>query len=225
MQRILLIEDEPTLTESVSYNLDREGFNVMAALDGEVGLKYFRDWDPDLILLDLMIPEISGLDLCRIIRSESDIPVIVLTAKDTESDKVVALEMGADDYVTKPFSMRELIARVRANLRRTAMQSRRGDHAAAGPVVVDPERHTVKIRGKQVELAPKEFALLQLLVERTGRLLTRDLLIDEVWGPEFAGVTTTLDVHIRRLREKVEEDSHHPRHICTVRGLGYKFVE
>lgn len=194
--------------------------------DGANGLSRFRDDRPDLVLLDLMIPEIGGLDLCRMIRSESGVPIIVLTAKDSESDKVVALELGADDYVTKPFSMRELTARVRANLRRSVMSGGGSERVLiAGALAIDTDRHTVEVRGEQVHLTPKEFAILQLLVERRGRLLTRDFLIDEVWGPEFAGVSTTLDVHIRRLREKVEEDPQAPVHICTVRGLGYKYVD
>lgn len=222
-----MVEDEPSLAESIEYNLEREGYRVILASDGAVGLNHFRRGRPDLILLDLMIPEISGLDLCRMIRAESEVPIIVLTAKDAESDKVLGLELGADDYVTKPFSMRELIARVRANLRRAKAADGGASSGilAAGALLIDPERHTVKIRGTPVDLTPKEFAILQLLVERRGRLLTRDFLIDEVWGPEFSGVTTTLDVHIRRLREKVEEDPKSPVHIQTVRGLGYKFVD
>ena len=224
---ILFVEDEPSLSEAVQYHLEREGFRVVTAPDGRRGLEEFRKALPDLILLDLMIPEISGLDLCRIVRGESETPIIVLTAKDSESDKVVSLELGADDYVTKPFSMRELTARVRAHLRRAAMSAepRSGPVLTGGPLAIDPERHIVKVRGEAVPMTPKEFAILELLVERKGRLLTRGFLIDEVWGPEFTGVTTTLDVHIRRLREKVEVDPKSPAHICTVRGLGYKFQE
>lgn len=226
MQTILLVEDEPALAESIEYNLQREGFNVILAADGAMGLRLFRDARPNLILLDLMIPEIPGLDLCRMIRAESDVPIIVLTAKDAESDKVVGLELGADDYVTKPFSIRELVARVRAGLRRPRMaEGDPGGLLVAGLLVIDPERHTVKVRGEDVDLTPKEFAVLQLLVERKGRLVTRDRLIDEVWGPEFDGATTTLDVHIRRLREKVENDPNNPLNIRTLRGLGYKFVD
>ncbi len=226
LQTILLVEDEPALADSIEYNLVREGFEVLVAADGAAGLSRFRSGRPNLILLDLMIPEISGLDLCRMIRAESEVPIIVLTAKDAESDKVVGLELGADDYVTKPFSMRELTARVRANLRRPTMSG--GDPGSvltAGLLTIDAERHSVTRDGRPVELTPKEFSLLQLLVERKGRLSTRHFLIDEVWGPEFSGVTTTLDVHIRRLREKVEADPKNPVHIQTVRGLGYKFVE
>jgi two-component system, OmpR family, response regulator RegX3 len=225
VQTILVVEDEPALAESIGYNLEREGYRVVLAADGSSGLRQFRREPPHLILLDLMIPEIPGLDLCRMIRAESDVPIIVLTAKGAESDKVVGLELGADDYVTKPFSVRELVARVRANLRRAGMSAGSGAVLSVAGLVIDPERHTLKVRGEPVELTPKEFAVLQLLVERKGRLLTRDFLLDQVWGPEFAGVPTTLDVHIRRLREKVEQDPKAPAHICTVRGLGYKFVE
>jgi two-component system, OmpR family, response regulator RegX3 len=227
IQTILFVEDESALADAVQYHLEREGYKVVTAPDGRSGLEEFRRLRPDLILLDLMIPEISGLDLCRLIRAESEIPIIVLTAKDSESDKVVSLELGADDYVTKPFSMRELTARVRAHLRRASMsgQPLQGPVLSAGPLVIDPERHIVKVRGTPVAMTPKEFAILELLVERKSRLLTRDFLIDEVWGPEFSGVTTTLDVHIRRLREKVEIDPKTPLHITTVRGLGYKFQE
>lgn len=227
MQGILLVEDEESLCDAVQYHLEREGYRVTVAHDGRSALDRFRSQAPDLVLLDLMIPEISGLDLCKLIRAESQVPIIVLTAKDSESDKVVSLELGADDYVTKPFSMRELTARVRAHLRRAGMgsQPRAGAVLSAGPLVIDPERHIVRVRGEEVPMTPKEFLILELMVERKGRLLTRDFLIDEVWGPEFTGVTTTLDVHIRRLREKIEQDPKTPVHICTVRGIGYKFQE
>lgn len=224
MDTILLVEDEPALAESIQYNLQREGFRVILAGDGAAGLNLFRSERPSLILLDLMIPEISGFDLCRMVRTESQVPIIVLTARDAESDKVLGLELGADDYVTKPFSVRELAARVRANLRRAAPAGGQPGVLVAGPLTIDVERHTVQARGTAVNLTPKEFAILQLLVERRGRLLTRGFMLDEVWGPEFTGVPTTLDVHIRRLREKVEEDPANPSLISTVRGLGYKFV-
>lgn len=227
VQVILLVEDELSLAEAVQYHLEREGYRVIAAQDGRSALEKFRSHAPDLVLLDLMIPEISGLDLCKMIRAESEVPIVVLTAKDSESDKVVSLELGADDYVTKPFSMRELTARVRAHLRRAGMSSQpqMGAVLTAGPLAIDAERHIVRVRGEEVPMTPKEFLILELMVERKGRLLTRDFLIDEVWGPEFTGVTTTLDVHIRRLREKIEQDPKVPVHICTVRGIGYKFQE
>jgi two-component system, OmpR family, response regulator RegX3 len=227
--RVLLVEDEPSLTESISYNLAREGFSVSTAGDGEVALERFRTDRPSIVILDLMLPKLSGLDVCRAIRGESSIPILMLTAKDSEADKVAGLELGADDYVTKPFSMRELVSRVRAHLRRTAMS--RGPTASGdgvlrgGPVELDPERHEATVRGRAVTFTPKEFDLLEILLTRKGRLLTRQLLIQEVWGADYFGDTKTLDVHIRRLRRKMEEDPHRPRHILTVRGLGYKFVD
>jgi two-component system, OmpR family, response regulator RegX3 len=180
-------------------------------------------------LLDLMLPKLSGLDVCRAIRAESQVPIVILTAKDSEADKVAGLELGADDYVTKPFSMRELVSRVRAHLRRVEMSTPPRapipGKLAGGPVEMDPERHEVLVRSAPVSLTPKEFELLELLLTRKGRLLTRQYLIDEVWGPDYVGDTKTLDVHVKRLRQKVEADRHRPRHLLTVRGLGYKFVD
>ena len=224
---ILLVEDEASLAESVRYNLEREGFRVAVAPDGRGGLERFRREPPSLVILDLMLPEMSGLDLCRLIRDESQVPIIMLTAKDSEADKVAGLELGADDYVTKPFSMRELVSRVRAQLRRAGMASEigGGEVLSAGPVVLDPERHEVHVRGELVPLPPKEFSLLHLLLARRGRLVTRHFMLEEIWGPDYFGDTKTLDVHVKRVREKIEEDPRHPRFIVTVRGLGYKFVE
>jgi two-component system response regulator RegX3 len=225
--RILLIEDEDTLAEAVSYNLEREGFVLETAGDGSTGLRRFRERPPDLLVLDLMLPEVSGLDVCRAIRAESQVPIIILTAKDSEADRVAGLELGADDYVTKPFSMRELVARVRANLRRaeTAVPSDDSEVLRGGPVEVDVARHEASVRGHDVALPPKEFELLETFLRRKGRLLTRDFLIDEVWGPDYFGDTKTLDVHVKRLRQKLEDDPHRPVHLLTVRGLGYKFVD
>jgi two-component system response regulator RegX3 len=178
--------------------------------------------------LDLMLPEISGLDLCRTMRSESDVPIIIVTAKDSEADKVAGLELGADDYVTKPFSMRELVSRVRANLRRSrppVPAEATEDALSAGPVFMDLGRHEVTVRGVVVPMPPKEFDLLEAFVRRRGRLLTREFLIEEVWGPGYFGDTRTLDVHVKRLRRKIEADPHDPEHLLTVRGLGYKFVD
>jgi two-component system response regulator RegX3 len=180
------------------------------------------------VILDLMLPDISGLDVCRAIRAESDVPIIMVTAKDSEADKVAGLELGADDYVTKPFSMRELVSRVRANLRRA--QSRAAPPPAAevllgGPIRMDVGRHEVSVGDGTISLPPKEFELLEAFLRRKGRLLTRDFLIEEVWGADYFGDTRTLDVHVKRLRRKFEEDPHQPRHLLTVRGLGYKFVE
>ena len=227
-ERILIVEDEDSLAESVRYNLDREGFAVTVAPDGRSALERFGELPPDLVLLDLMLPQLSGLDVCRAIRRESTVPIIMLTAKDAEADKVAGLELGADDYVTKPFSMRELISRVRANLRRAAVggeDETGSDVMRAGPIEMDVARHEVSIRGRSVTLPPKEFELLEALLSRKGRLLTRDYLIDTVWGSDYFGDTKTLDVHIKRLRQKIERDPHRPLHLQTVRGLGYKYVE
>ncbi len=225
MTKILLIEDEEGIGQALEYQLAREGYQVTWAKDGQEGLQRFQVSGADLVVLDLMLPIISGEDVCKEIRRASDVPVLVLTAKDSEVDRVVGLELGADDYVTKPFSTRELIARIRAILRR----------AAPGPVVstkvleagdirVDSERFEVTVRGEPVHLPRKEFELLELLMSHPGRVLSRDALIDEVWGADYFGDTRTLDVHIKRLRAKCEPDPHKPRHITTVRGVGYKFV-
>jgi two-component system, OmpR family, response regulator RegX3 len=228
-RRILIVEDEDSLAESTRYNLEREGFVVEVASDGSQALSLFRSTAPDLVLLDLMLPNVSGLDVCRAVRAESSVPIIMLTAKDAEADKVAGLEVGADDYVTKPFSMRELVSRVRANLRRARMAAgdgnRTDDVLRGGPVELDPSRHEARVRGEAVSLPPKEFELLETFLRRKGRLLTREFLIDEVWGSDYFGDTKTLDVHVKRIRQKVEEDPHHPVHVQTVRGLGYKFVE
>jgi two-component system response regulator RegX3 len=225
-QTVLLIEDEPSLAEAVRYNLEREGLRVLVADDGTEGLSQFRTGKPAVVLLDLMLPGMSGIDVCKAIRAESAVPIIMLTAKDTESDKVVGLEMGADDYVTKPFSMRELVSRVRAQLRRAGMAETpvQAGTMSSGKITVDSDRHEVTVSGTPISMTPKEFAILELLLERKGKLVTRDYLIEEVWGPDYVGDTKTLDVHIRRLREKVEDDPKNPTSILTVRGLGYKFV-
>jgi len=224
-----VVEDEPALAESVQYSLQRDGFRVAVASDGATAVDRFRADRPSLVLLDLMLPQLAGLDVLRIIRSESTVPIVVLTAKDSEADKVAGLELGADDYVTKPFSMRELTSRVRAHLRRAGMSSPAvrlgGGMLAGGPMEMDTERHEVRIRGELVPLPPKEFELLELLLARKGRLLTRDYLIEEVWGHDYVGDTRTLDVHVKRLRQKLEEDPHRPVHLITVRGLGYRFVD
>lgn len=226
--RILIVEDEPALADTVRYNLEREGYAVTVAADGRRGLERFRAERPALVILDLMLPEVPGLDVCRLIRAESDVPIIILTAKGSEADKVAGLELGADDYVTKPFSVRELVSRVRANLRRVrampAPEAEDEEVLAAGPVRMDLARHEVTVRGEPVELPPKEFELLEALLRRPGRLVTRERLIDEVWGPGYVGDTRTLDVHVKRLRAKIEEDPHRPVHLVTVRGLGYRFL-
>ena len=227
-QRILIVEDEESLADSVRYNLEREGYLVSVAIDGRQALERFRAEPPALVILDLMLPEVSGLDLCRAIRAESAVPIIMVTAKDSEADKVAGLELGADDYVTKPFSVRELVSRVRAHLRRAAMSpeaTAAGDVLAAGPVEMDVVRHEVRVAGAVVAFRPKEFELLEAFLRRTGRLLTREFLIDEVWGTDYVGDTKTLDVHVKRVRQKIEDDPHDPVHLVTVRGLGYKFVD
>jgi two-component system response regulator RegX3 len=226
--RILIVEDEDSLAESVRYNLKREGYAVEVATDGRQALDSFRGRPPDLVVLDLMLPQMSGLDVCRSIRNESSVPIIMVTAKDTEADKVSGLELGADDYVTKPFSMRELESRIRANLRRSRMTAPAEDGEAilrGGPIRLDVDRHEAAVRGEPLSLPPKEFELLETFLRRKGRLLTRDFLIDEVWGSDYFGDTKTLDVHVKRLRQKIEEDPHRPVHLLTVRGLGYKFVD
>jgi two-component system, OmpR family, response regulator RegX3 len=225
--RILIVEDEASLADTVRYNLEREGYAVAVASDGRRALDRFRMDDPSLVILDLMLPELSGLDVCRQIRQISNVPIIIVTAKDAEADKVSGLELGADDYVTKPFSVRELVSRVRAHLRREDMTggSSAGATFTGGPVELDPIRHEVRIRGELIAIPPKEFALLEMLLRLKGRLLTRDHLIAEVWGGDYFGDTKTLDVHVKRLRQKIEQDPHQPVHLVTVRGLGYRFLD
>ncbi len=226
--RILVVEDEESLADSLRYNLEREGFAVSIAADGRAAVERFRADDPALVILDLMLPELSGLDVCRTIRAESTIPIIIVTAKDSEADKVTGLELGADDYVTKPFSLRELVSRVRANLRRAAPPSAvppAEEVLVGGPVRMDVPRHEVRIGDEVVPFPPKEFELLEAFLRRKGRLLTREFLIEEVWGPDYFGDTRTLDVHVKRLRRKLENDPHGPEHLLTIRGLGYKFVD
>jgi two-component system response regulator RegX3 len=224
---ILVVEDEAPLAETVRYNLEREGYAVTVAADGRRALERFAAEGPTLVILDLMLPELSGLDVCRAIRASSDVPIIMETAKDSEADKVTGLELGADDYVTKPFSVRELVSRVGANLRRVRAAPQPELHEeilAVGPVRIDVARHEVAVRGHLTPFPPREFQLLESLVRRAGRLLTRDYLIDTVWGADYFGDTKTLDVHVKRLRRKIEKDPHRPVHLVTVRGLGYKFV-
>jgi two-component system response regulator RegX3 len=224
--RILVVEDEESLADTVRYNLEREGYAVAVASDGRTALDRFRSESPSLVILDLMLPEMSGLDVCRQIRQISNVPIIMVTAKDSEADKVSGLELGADDYVTKPFSVRELVSRVRAHLRRAGMRTdgSQEDVLSGGPISLDVAKHEVLVDGQTVGFPPKEFELLEAFLRRKGRLLTRDFLIEEVWGAGYFGDTKTLDVHVKRLRKKVEKDPHQPKHLVTVRGLGYKFV-
>ncbi len=224
MTRIMVVEDEESFSEALSFMLRREGYEVEVAADGAVALEAFDQRGADLILLDLMLPQVPGLEVCRQIRAKSQVPIIMLTAKDGEIDKVVGLEIGADDYVTKPFSSRELLARVRSVLRRHGEpEDLIATTIEAGPVRMDVDRHVVTVRGQQVSMPLKEFDLLELLVRNAGRVLTRAQLIDRVWGADYVGDTKTLDVHVKRLRAKVEEDPASPVHLVTVRGLGYKF--
>ncbi|MFQ5521957.1 MAG: response regulator [Acidimicrobiia bacterium] len=224
--RVLVVEDEESLAESIAYNLRREGFTPQIVTDGSQVLGAVRVDPPSLILLDLMLPGMNGLDVLRALRAEkSAVPVIIVTAKDTEADVVAGLELGADDYVTKPFSMRELLSRIRALLRRTRPPERRRMVLRGGPVVMDLDRHEVTVHGDPVKLRPKEFELLEALLTRKGDLVPRDVLLEEVWGYTFFEDTKTLDVHVKRLRSKIEEDPANPIHIVTVRGFGYKFVD
>ena len=223
MTSILVVEDEESFSDALSFMLRKEGFTVSVASTGPDALAQFDRSPADLVLLDLMLPGMSGTDLCRAIRATSRVPIIMVTAKDSELDKVLGLELGADDYVTKPFSSRELVARIRAVLRRNTDELDDTPIIEAGPVRIDPERHEVRVSGELVSLPLKEFDLLAYLVRNTGRVLTRGQLIDRIWGSDYVGDTKTLDVHIKRLRGKVEPDPAHPVHLITVRGLGYKY--
>ncbi|MBB2909277.1 two-component system response regulator RegX3 [Streptosporangium becharense] len=221
---MLVVEDEESFSDALSYMLRKEGFEVAVAATGPEALETFDRSGADLVLLDLMLPGLPGTEVCRSLRQRSNVPVIMLTAKDSEIDKVVGLELGADDYVTKPFSSRELVARIRAVLRRQGdVEEPESAVLAAGPVRMDVDRHTVAVRGEAVQLPLKEFELLEVLLRNAGRVLTRGQLIDRVWGADYVGDTKTLDVHVKRLRAKVESDPSNPRCILTVRGLGYKF--
>ena len=224
MVRILIVEDESSFSEALEFLLGKEGFSIVSAANGTEAITKFEQGGIDLVLLDLMIPEISGTEVCRQIRAKSKVPIIMLTAKDSEVDKVVGLELGADDYVTKPYSTRELVARIRAVLRRNSGESAIGDIGimTAGPVRMDTDRHQVTVNGVNVSLPLKEFELLEFLMRNSGRVLTRVQLIDRVWGSDYVGDTKTLDVHIKCLRAKIEVDPANPIFIQTVRGLGYK---
>ena len=225
MTKILIVEDEESVLDPLELLLTKEGFSIETARDGKEALEQFAKTNPDLILLDLMLPEISGTEVCRQIRLKSQVPIIMLTAKDTEVDKVVGLELGADDYVVKPYSKAELVARIKAVLRRKGSDStnEQSGSITAGPVVIDVERHQVSINDQLISLPLKEFELLEFLVRNSGRVLTRTQLIDRVWGSDYFGDTKTLDVHVKRLRAKIEKDPANPVYIQTIRGLGYKF--
>jgi len=227
MATILIVEDEESLAEPLAYLLQKEGFDTLLAADGPSALEQFNDDHVDLVLLDLMLPGMSGTDVCRKLRAESDVPIIMVTARDSEIDKVVGLELGADDYVTKPYSTRELIARIRAVLRRgpevDEVEESGGQILEGGRVRMDVERHTVLVDGQPVAMPLKEFDLLEYLMRNAGRVLTRAQLIDRIWGADYVGDTKTLDVHVKRLRTKIEQDPSRPQQLITVRGLGYKF--
>jgi two-component system, OmpR family, response regulator RegX3 len=223
MTRVLIVEDEDSFSDALSYMLRREGFEAVVSATGPEALEEFDRGGADIVLLDLMLPGLPGTEVCRALRARSSVPIIMLTAKDGEIDKVVGLELGADDYVTKPYSARELVARIRAVLRRRGDAEQSGDAVLeAGPVRMDVERHVVAVDGQQVALPLKEFDLLELLMRNAGRVLTRMQLIDRVWGSDYVGDTKTLDVHVKRLRAKIEPDPANPKYLLTVRGLGYK---
>ncbi|MGP6174787.1 winged helix-turn-helix domain-containing protein [Corynebacterium sp. A21] len=228
MTTILIVEDEESLADPLAFLLKKEGFDAIIAGDGPTALIEFAKNDVDIVLLDLMLPGMSGTDVCKQLRTTSSVPIIMVTARDSEIDKVVGLELGADDYVTKPYSSRELIARIRAVLRRGAEQDAGIDEIEeqvlqGGPVLMDVERHTVTVNGTPVPMPLKEFDLLEYLLRNSGRVLTRGQLIDRIWGADYVGDTKTLDVHVKRLRSKIENEPSRPRHLVTVRGLGYKF--
>ncbi|HSY14687.1 MAG TPA: response regulator transcription factor [Jatrophihabitantaceae bacterium] len=224
MSRVLVVEDEESFSDALSYMLRREGYEVAVASTGTDALATFDRSGADLVLLDLMLPGLSGTEVCKSLRQKSNVPIIIVTARDSEVDKVVGLELGADDYVTKPFSSRELVARVRAVMRRGGEPEELVTSAVeAGPVRMDVDRHVVVVDGEAISLPLKEFDLLELLLRNAGRVLTRGQLIDRVWGADYVGDTKTLDVHVKRLRSKIEPDPANPKYLVTVRGLGYKF--
>lgn len=224
---VAIVEDEPNIVELVKYNLDREGYRTITANDGRRGLELIRQELPDLVILDLMLPELDGMSVCKLLRADAttkSIPIIILTAKSEEADRVLGLEMGADDYVTKPFSPRELVARVRAVLRRSGnIEDGEPDIMEIGDIRMDLRQHLVKVRGEEVELTPKEFDFLKLLLLNPGRAFTREFLLEHLWGYEYFGDTRTVDVHVRRLRQKIEGDAAEPLYLETVRGVGYRF--
>ncbi|MEI6623033.1 MAG: response regulator transcription factor [Actinomycetes bacterium] len=226
MSRILIVEDEESFSDALSFMLRREGFDVGVAADGRAALELFEREGADLVLLDVMLPGLSGTEVCRALRQVSTVPIIMLTAKDSEIDKVVGLELGADDYVTKPFSSRELLARLRAVLRRRSSEAEEKAKPTSvlevGPVRMDVDRHQVVVSGTSVKLPLKEFELLEFLLRNAGRVLTRGQLIDRIWGSDYVGDTKTLDVHVKRIRAKIEPDPANPIYLVTLRGLGYK---
>lgn len=228
-QTVLIVEDEENILEAIRYNLEHEGYRVLAAQDGEDGLNLTRQDSPDLVLLDIMLPRLDGFELCRILRRESDVPILMLTAKGEEIDRVVGLELGADDYVTKPFSMRELVVRVRNLLRRSRTAADREAQPTPNSVLsangleVDIDGHTARLNGRPLQMKPREFSLLALLMQNTGRVFTREQILERLWGYDYIGDARTVDVHIRWLREKIEAEPSKPQRIVTIRGVGYRF--
>ena len=219
--KILLVEDEPALVETITYNLRREGYEVLSATDGADGLRVAQSASPDLVVLDLMLPTLDGLDVCRQLRRSSNVPILLLTARKSEADKVLGLELGADDYVTKPFSMRELLARIKAMLRRNQVINP-DSRTSFGPFVLDDARHEIRKQDLPLALTPLEYNLLRFLLQHHGSTLSREMLLEQVWGYDYAGDTRTVDVHVRSLREKIEADPAAPHYLLTVRGIGYR---
>jgi len=222
-EKILVVDDERNIVELLKYNLEKEGYEVLSAYDGFEAVNIAKQDRPDLIILDIMLPGQGGLEVCRILRKETKIPIIMATAKGEEIDKILGLELGADDYVTKPFSPRELVARVKAVLRRTSSKTEEKDELAFEDLTINLVKHEIRLKGEEVDLKPKEFDLLKLLATNPGKVFTRDFLLEQLWGYDYLGDTRTVDVHMRRLRQKIEEDAANPRFLKTVHGIGYKF--
>jgi two-component system, OmpR family, alkaline phosphatase synthesis response regulator PhoP len=222
-EKILVVDDERNIVELLKYNLEKEGYEVLTAYDGFEAVNCAKHDRPDLIILDIMLPGQGGLEVCRILRKETKIPIIMATAKGEEIDKILGLELGADDYVTKPFSPRELVTRVKAVLRRTSTKAEEKDELSFGDLTINLAKHEIRLKGEEVDLKPKEFDLLKLLATIPGKVFTRDLLLEQLWGYDYLGDTRTVDVHMRRLRQKIEEDAANPCFLKTVHGIGYKF--
>ncbi len=222
-EKILVVDDERNIVELLKYNLEKEGYEVLSAYDGFEAVNIAKQDRPDLIILDIMLPGQGGLEVCRILRKETKIPIIMATAKGEEIDKILGLELGADDYVTKPFSPRELVARVKAVLRRTSSKIEEKDELAFEDLTINLVKHEIRLKGEEVDLKPKEFDLLKLLATNPGKVFTRDFLLEQLWGYDYLGDTRTVDVHMRRLRQKIEEDAANPKFLKTVHGIGYKF--
>lgn len=222
-EKILVVDDERNIVELLKFNLEKEGYDVLTAYDGLEAVKLAREERPDLIVLDIMLPGQGGLEVCRQIRKELKTPIIMATAKGEEIDKILGLELGADDYITKPFSPRELLARIKAILRRTSVRQDEQDEIVIKDISINLAKHEVRVKGEQVDLKPKEFDLLKLLATNTGKVFTRDFLLEQLWGYDYLGDTRTVDVHIRRIRQKIEEDPATPKYLKTVHGIGYKF--